>query len=724
MKEKIILSISMLTSGKRPELEKSILSLHSLREKVPSELIIVDTGCDAASRALIEKYATKIVDFTWCDDFSKARNAGLREAVGEWFLYLDDDEWFEDTEAIEHFFLEGSYRQYHHAFYIQRNYQDFTGKIYFENYVARMIERHADTRYIYAIHETFEYLCPPGCVLASYVHHYGYAYHDAAERYAKGERNLKLLWQEHEKDPDNLRHYTQMVQEYSALNENMESYKLSMEAIEKYLGREDLNGRQKGYLNALFSNATDRLREICRWQEVIERGQEFLKTGIVNPLTEALIYSDMSRACYQMKDYKQSLKYALNYSEAYSLQKKDTDYYVYYHAGLNEHCFEKANLHSTVICGISAAIHCDALDDAGKLAESVAWDDGIAFIQKELITELADGLTTRDREKAGKFVPIANVFLKRAELGETFGDEICRQLQSKNSGGKNMAMEQLAVLCELKNDSWLFRYLKLWKKKAAGCEDWTTQEQRDWEDILRNSRQILQHAETIDFWNICPGKLLKFPYGTWRDAVEQFGMQCIQEQLEQYAEETFPEFWGEDSPLTNTAKLCLTQRKMQGDSLSEETIQELSANYCDCCGRLYAGLYQEEAVEQIDDRLPIPLQISLHLKRAIGSMESSDTNGAVQELGNISRLHPGFGSYVKQWLEHIQKRQTQEQEEFSQLAQGVLIQVKAMLQAGKKQEALPVLQQLHTLLPENEEIVQLMLEIKWSNDKVSSSLTK
>lgn len=712
MTEKIMLSISMLTSGKRPELEKSILSLQSLRDKVPSELIIVDTGCDAVSRTLIEKYATKIVDFTWCDDFSKARNAGLREAVGEWFLYLDDDEWFEDTEAIEHFFLDGSYKRYHYAFYIQRNYQDFAGKIYFENYVARMIERHVDTRYIYAIHEIFEHLQAPGCVLASYVHHYGYAYCDVAEKYAKVGRNLRLLWQEHEKDPDNLRHYTQMVQEYSALNENMESYKLSMEAIEKYLGRGKLNAQQVGYLNALFSNATDRLRETCCWQEVLERGQEFLGTGIVNPLTEALIYSDMGRACYQLEDYAQSLEYILKYIEAYSRQKKDANYYVSYHVGLNEHCFEKANLQSTVICGISAAIHCDALDEAGKLAESVAWDDGIAFIQKEFITKLADGLTVRDRKKAGKFVPIANAFLKRADMGETFGDEICGQLQNKNSGGKNMTVEQLEVLCQLESDSWLFRYLKLWWKQTENCKEWTVQEQKDWEDILRNPRQLLQHAETVDLWNVCPGKLLKFSYGAWEDAVEQFSIQCALEQLEQYVDEIFPKFWGEDSSLTNTARLCLIQRKMQADSISEEMIRELSAAYCDCCGRLYAGLYQEDAIERIDDRLPIPLQISLHLERVKEHLESSDTNGAVQELGNISRLHPGFGSYVKQWLELIRKRQTQEQEEFSQLAQGVLVQVKAMLQAGKKQEALPVLQQLHTLLPENEEIVQLMLEIK------------
>ena len=48
---------------------------------------------------------TRVVQFTWCDDFSKARNAGLEKARGQWFLYLDDDEWFIDTKEITVHFL-------------------------------------------------------------------------------------------------------------------------------------------------------------------------------------------------------------------------------------------------------------------------------------------------------------------------------------------------------------------------------------------------------------------------------------------------------------------------------------------------------------------------------------------------------------------------------------------------------------------------------------------
>ena len=92
----IQLSISMLVSDRMETLGKCLASLKPLLTELDSELIVVFTGKNEETLELIQQYTTHIIPFTWCDDFSKARNAGLKEAKGEWFLYLDDDEWFED----------------------------------------------------------------------------------------------------------------------------------------------------------------------------------------------------------------------------------------------------------------------------------------------------------------------------------------------------------------------------------------------------------------------------------------------------------------------------------------------------------------------------------------------------------------------------------------------------------------------------------------------------
>ena len=120
--ERPVLTISLLSSNRKDTIRKCLDSLNTLRERVDSELIIVDTGNNEEMRKIHEEYTDLIIPFTWCNDFSKARNVGLNAAKGEWFLYLDDDEWFIDTVDIEEFFLSGEYRDYGLAYYIQRNY--------------------------------------------------------------------------------------------------------------------------------------------------------------------------------------------------------------------------------------------------------------------------------------------------------------------------------------------------------------------------------------------------------------------------------------------------------------------------------------------------------------------------------------------------------------------------------------------------------------------------
>ena len=103
----IQLTISLLASDRKETLGKCLESITPLLRELNSELIIVTTGEDPAVTELAKQYTSHIIPFTWCDDFSKARNAGLERAGGEWFLYLDDDEWFGDVSDILRLFKSG-----------------------------------------------------------------------------------------------------------------------------------------------------------------------------------------------------------------------------------------------------------------------------------------------------------------------------------------------------------------------------------------------------------------------------------------------------------------------------------------------------------------------------------------------------------------------------------------------------------------------------------------
>ena len=85
-------------------LKKCLDSITPLLQELHSELIIVFTGKEPAVLEIARQYTSHIIPFDWCADFTKARNAGLKQAEGEWFLYLDDNGWFEDVLEIIQFF--------------------------------------------------------------------------------------------------------------------------------------------------------------------------------------------------------------------------------------------------------------------------------------------------------------------------------------------------------------------------------------------------------------------------------------------------------------------------------------------------------------------------------------------------------------------------------------------------------------------------------------------
>ncbi len=215
----ITLSISLMTSHRRDTIRKCLDSLSQLRTKVLCELVIVDTGCDEEMRSIIESYADKIVTFPWCDDFAAARNAGLMECSGEWFLFLDDDEWFENTDAIEQFFVSGEYRRYQRASYRIRNYFDTDGKTYKDNVIYRMARRTDKTEFQGRIHELLVPLEGEEILLDSMVYHYGYAYRTEEERVRHAYRNISLLQKQLLVDPWNLRNRIHLANEYYVADE-------------------------------------------------------------------------------------------------------------------------------------------------------------------------------------------------------------------------------------------------------------------------------------------------------------------------------------------------------------------------------------------------------------------------------------------------------------------------------------------------------------------------
>ena len=72
---KPLLSIGMIFKNEIRCIERCLQSLQPLREAIPCELVMADTGATDGSREVAEQYADILFDFPWVNDFSAARNA-------------------------------------------------------------------------------------------------------------------------------------------------------------------------------------------------------------------------------------------------------------------------------------------------------------------------------------------------------------------------------------------------------------------------------------------------------------------------------------------------------------------------------------------------------------------------------------------------------------------------------------------------------------------------
>ncbi|MNB94897.1 SPBc2 prophage-derived glycosyltransferase SunS [compost metagenome] len=90
MKRRITVSLCMIVKNEEATLERCLDSVLGLAD----EIIIVDTGSTDRTKEIASRYTDKVVDFTWVDDFAKARNYAFSLGTQEYLLWLDADDEF------------------------------------------------------------------------------------------------------------------------------------------------------------------------------------------------------------------------------------------------------------------------------------------------------------------------------------------------------------------------------------------------------------------------------------------------------------------------------------------------------------------------------------------------------------------------------------------------------------------------------------------------------
>lgn len=223
----MILSIAMMVKNQSKHLDECLKSLQPVREKVDSELIIVDTGSEDDTVEIAKRYTDKVYFHKWTGNFAEMRNISIGYAKGEWIFVIDGDEVIENAEPLISFFEKDIYKKYNTATVIIRSFSDDSHSMYTDACLARLFKKNDRFRFEGAIHEQ-PVILQPIYSLNLVLLHYGYITTDDKLMEYKFTRNVDILKKELKKDPENIYYWYQLSQSYGMHKD----YKDALDAIE------------------------------------------------------------------------------------------------------------------------------------------------------------------------------------------------------------------------------------------------------------------------------------------------------------------------------------------------------------------------------------------------------------------------------------------------------------------------------------------------------------
>lgn len=243
-----LLSIGIIFKNEARCLERCLKSLQPLRDALPCELIMADTGATDGSRGIAAKYADILFDFPWINDFSAARNAVMDRSSGEWYMTIDCDEWVDpNIQGFVRFLT--NYRElgFDFASVIIRNY--FTeelenGGAYSDFLATRLLCMSTGLRYEGNVHEhwSFEGNFRTMLITDAVFHHDGYLFQDESKMQEKQKRNMELLREQLKEHPNDLVILTQCIESSEKTWEQADYLRRALIGVEEKWSQWELFG--------------------------------------------------------------------------------------------------------------------------------------------------------------------------------------------------------------------------------------------------------------------------------------------------------------------------------------------------------------------------------------------------------------------------------------------------------------------------------------------------
>jgi glycosyltransferase involved in cell wall biosynthesis len=184
------ISLTMIVKNESATLGRCLASVRDLVD----EIIVVDTGSSDNTKDIARQYDAGIFDLPWPDSFAAARNESIRHASGQWLLWLDADEYFDDAQRSKLRQLISGLSDKNTAYVLLQRSVAANGSAVLVSQV-RLFRNHPAIRWDYRVHEQIlPSLKRAGHTIRNtdiVIEHSGYL--DPALRLKKLDRNLRLL---------------------------------------------------------------------------------------------------------------------------------------------------------------------------------------------------------------------------------------------------------------------------------------------------------------------------------------------------------------------------------------------------------------------------------------------------------------------------------------------------------------------------------------------------
>lgn len=519
-----ILTISILISGEYNDVKRCLDSIQPLMRLVPSELILTDTGCKSEVRKLIEQYTDQIMEFTWINDFSAARNVGLKVARGEWFMYLDDDEWLEKAEKLAEFFMSEEQRDYDVVLYYQRNYSDMDMSGYMDYAVDRIIRISPELHFENRVHEAYAGIrVRKKKQLNVIAHHLGYVYKNEAEQQAKFMRNGKLLELECKEKPQDMRLWHQYAANYWMVKDWKKSADICYQAIKK--------PSDSKYWDMLHTDLLYCLAMEEAWEKLIATGQEFVCNNLY-PYQKFGVRQFLVKAYFMIGQYDKVCEQVTKVINAYRYYKRDPLQFADGQLG-GYIFFNRDNISEMLLYIVVAVIHEERTDLLQLIANKEICNE-MAYLERERREELAGytlqcELVTKHKEyienhtyirellrKTGVYDYIAQLYEINVEEEKTAGDVLLDRLEFEPSFFEPETRNSFSIEPMMKN-AWAAQ-LELLDLIGEICRTYDIKYFVDWGTLLG----AVRHHGYIPWDDDADIGMLRGDYIRFREVIEQY----------------------------------------------------------------------------------------------------------------------------------------------------------------------------------------------------------